>query len=112
MKLTTVRERYFPGPTFRYGLSGLLVLTSAIYKEQATPGLEKQLGSLTKALLGYYRSEYPFGFKNWEIHMGGEGSETDRVDLLEGAPGALLALLSIHSPSSSWHDPFLISAGG
>lgn len=107
----TYEERHLPGPTFCHGIAGLLKITQTMAQAQPNQELENQKKMLIQELLSYYSPMHPFGFQDMEPCKSGGYVGIDQAGLLEGASGILLTLLSLHTASSWWDAPFLISNG-
>lgn len=105
---STQKEWDLPGPTFCHGISGLLMITHLMVRDSNSSFLNAQVERLKTILLTYYDSDSPFGFQNYEPMKDGNIAKINRADLLEGAAGVFLTLLSLNSKSYSWHYPFLI----
>ncbi len=105
-----VQDWEIPCPTFCHGISGLLMITQLMAKESHSTYLQEQIVSLRSLLLSHYSDRAPFGFKSLEPREGGGYASIDRSDLLGGAVGVLLTLLSLHEEGCSWHLPFLIDS--
>jgi|GEM_PF-544945 len=98
-----------PCPTFCHGLSGLLLITHLMASESSSSLLTQQTLCLREKLLARFDPILPFGFKSLDPQkQRKEFIPLDRVDLLEGASGILLTLLSLHSSTKQWHLPFLL----
>lgn len=107
----------FSSPTFCHGAAGLLTLTFLMAQETHSSFLKQQVEILKENLLSFYCSESPFGFKDCEPILQtrfasdpteGEWIELDKIGLLDGSVGALLALLSVETGYTAWCYPFLI----
>lgn len=98
-----------PGPSICHGICGLLLITWQMAKDSRLPDLMEQVPAIEEILLEYYQSKHPFGFKDYDLTKTGTYAHLDKVDLLEGACGILLTLLSLEHEVSWWHAPFLIN---
>lgn len=94
------------GPTVRYGVAGLLLMTSQMAHEAKASDLNEKTLILNEALWDYYRPEVPFGFRSFNGY-----AQTDRAGLLDGVSGILLTLLDPKGLSYWWNAPFLIGDG-
>jgi hypothetical protein len=98
-------ERKTDSPTFCHGVSGLLALFSHFHRETGDAVLESGKICLLDELLVMHEPESPFGFR--AVEPGGQRS--DKIGLLDGAVGVLVALLAILSPlPSHWEPVFLL----
>ncbi|WP_075884033.1 lanthionine synthetase C family protein [Candidatus Protochlamydia sp. W-9] len=102
-------------PTFCHGLAGVLTLTRLMAKDSKSADLEKFGNQLEQELLNRYNPANIFGFKDKEITFLNNSVmkerrivEVDKVGLLEGVSGILLALMTKHTNCFSWTYPFLI----
>lgn len=97
-----------PGPTLCHGISGLLLITRKMVKEEGCEDLEPQLQKLQEILFSYYQPEFIWGFKDIETCRHGK-CEVSKAGFLEGSAGILLTLL-VDSEQSNWHLPLMIHA--
>lgn len=107
----TVEEWHLPGPTFCHGISGLLLITHSLAQQTGEQDLKVHVRTLTKTLYDYHQPDAPFGFHNYEPTKDGSFAKINKMDILEGAVGILLTLLTVENSVSWWHAPFLISSG-
>ncbi|HHW39231.1 MAG TPA: lanthionine synthetase C family protein [Bacillales bacterium] len=110
-----VRKRNFKqqlnnSPTFCHGLSGLLHITNIMNKEINDEGLSDYQIRIVREILGYYDEKLPFGFQDINIRNGRVLIE-NKLGLLEGSIGILLALLAYSNQGSStgWDKLFLLN---
>ena len=97
------------GPTFRHGISGLLLVTQQMAHETKASDLSEKVLFFKETLFEFYRPDYTFGFR--DCNFEGGKVEVEHVGLLDGVSGILLTLLSLEGLSSWWHAPFLIGDG-
>ena len=98
-----------PGPALCHGLSGLLLLTHEMSKEEGCSDLNYWVNALRDTLLSTYHPDAPFGFRDIELNLQQEPVAVDKPGLLEGTAGILLTLISISNPHLNWHLPLMIS---
>lgn len=101
-------EWFLHGPSFCHGYSGLLMITKLMARDSQSKDLQKNLEQIRKIILSKYNPSFPFGFRHMEPSLEHGYVNLDRADILEGASGVLLSLLSFHKPRLTWHLPFLI----
>ena len=99
-----------PGPTICHGIAGLLIITKLMARDTKSPQLQLEVQRLRDMLLSYYDPSSHFGFKHAELqkHQSAGYAWLEYADLLEGASGVLLTLLSLHRNDYQWHLPLLI----
>jgi lantibiotic modifying enzyme len=98
-------ERRTDSPTFCHGVAGLLALFSLFQRETGDAVFESGTVRLLDELLDMYEPDAPFGFR--AVEPG--GLRSDKIGLLDGAVGVLVALLAILSPAPShWEPVFLL----
>lgn len=106
----TPQQWFLPGPGICHGISGLLLATNEMIKEEGYDDLKKNSIELQKRLISFYKPLSPFGFKNLEPNSKGELIELDNPGFLEGSSGIIMTLLLSSDPNANWHLPFLIHA--
>jgi hypothetical protein len=104
------KEWHLPGPTLCHGISGLLLITHEMSKEEGCEDLALKVQELSDLLMSFYRPEAPWGFKDVEACLQGKQCELNKPGLLEGTSGVILALSSLSNPAFNWHLPLLIHA--
>lgn len=96
-------------PSFCHGLSGVAYICQRFFEETNIDYFRKRSLELANDILGFYKEEYPFGFKNIEDSEG-EKKYYDYVGLIDGTAGVLLTLLAIiNGKKNSWDSAFLLS---
>ena len=98
------------GPTMCHGFSGLFMMTQKMAQNTKCRKLQQRVGELREIVLSFYDSNTPFGFQHKELVKDNQASTVwvNKADVLEGATGPLLSLLSLHTDDYQWHLPFLI----
>ena len=105
-------------PTFCHGLAGLLTMTHLMARDTQFIQLYRLKERLEKELMGFYRPENAFGFRDKVIFPNTDGLDSspalefNKAGILEGASGVLLALMASHTNKISWAIPFLIEQAG
>lgn len=103
------KEWDLPGPAMCHGIAGLLLLTHFMQKDSHSTELQERKRELKTILLSSFDQKTPFGFQDLEPMQGGGLWPVNRADLLEGATGIALTLLSLNDDRLlTWHLPFLI----
>jgi hypothetical protein len=103
------KEWNLPGPSICHGIAGLLLNTHFMYVDTKHAGLKEHRDQLRELLFTFYDEANPIGFKDLEPCTDGSFFPTDKLDLLEGAPGIFLTLLTIDNPNTGqWHLPLLL----
>lgn len=97
--------RNIASPTFCHGIAGLLQIVLRTSYDADSSDLRDFAGTLTDDLLAKYKPESLLGFQ------AAEGTRSvDQTGLLDGAPGAALALLTtISEQAPQWDRLFLLS---
>jgi len=101
-----VSERRIDSPTFCHGVAGLLQVTVRFAHDTGLPFFKEAATSLCEQLLSRYDPDRALGFASIEP----AGNLVDRPDLLDGAPGVVLALLAAATDvPPAWDRLFLLS---
>lgn len=109
-------------PTFCHGLAGILTIARLMERDAGSASLRPRIKALEMELLKLHNSEYTFGFRDLEavlpssqllnVDFSASGPtpllEVDKVGMLDGTVGILLALLSSKMHRLEWTLPFLI----
>jgi hypothetical protein len=101
-----IAARRIPSPTFCHGVSGLLQVVLRFAHDVESPKLTEAAATLTHELLELHEPESLLGFRSVELY----GKRVDQPGLLDGAPGAALALLAASTDvEPTWDRLFLLS---
>lgn len=100
-------------PTFCHGFSGILTIFQAFYNDTHNPLFDLARDTAQGKLLECFEEDSVYGFRNIEpkdpVRENYEIIKCDRLDMLEGATGVALTLLSLIKPvKTCWHRKFLI----
>lgn len=113
-------SNHFSTPSFCHGLAGFLTITRLMARDTGSFELNNWIGKIEATFLQFFDRSHPFGFKDVEPlfldqtflnitqTQKNELIEFDKVGLLEGISGILLALLPIQKKKDTWTIPFLI----
>lgn len=91
-------------PTFCHGFAGLLQIAVRFHRDAGCG--ERLAVECIDQILQHYEPQATFGFRD----VTPNGERLDRLDLLEGAVGVVLALLSVTSPvNPAWDRLFALT---
>lgn len=108
--------------SFCHGYSGLLTLFQLMGRDLGCKKIQEAISPIRTKILAGYSSDCLVGFKDMEPNMKNQFVlnksmeshgppkmiATEKIGLLDGATGILLALLSTETGDLSWARPFLI----
>lgn len=98
--------RQLTSPMLCHGGAGLLQIALRFANDSSDPVLENAIESITQDLLAHYEPDSILGYRSLEF----TGRKIDNPGLLDGAPGACLALLaSAVDVEPAWDRLFLLS---
>lgn len=100
-------------PIFCHGYAGLLSIVQSMWIDTGNEIFNFGRKKILRKLLNFYDENLPFGFCNIEfkdvINNNFDLVRKNSVDILEGAFGVILALLSISNPlKDNWMRTFLL----
>ncbi|WP_028558716.1 lanthionine synthetase C family protein [Paenibacillus pinihumi] len=108
MKQAARRQKEIYCPTFCHGLSGLAYIVHRFYEETDDEEFLQLSFLLGEQVISMYREDTPFGFETLERNQE-DMKQYHNVGLIDGAAGAVLALLAIYKGKKTpWDAAFLL----